>query len=243
MQQILNQNFYHIVLDRAADAYATTVYYQAGQAVTGRLKVRVNRPNFVKIDVSVTGQCGSTIINNWVPFFTSFFNDTVTVWCAGEREGGTNIPLSPGTYNFPFHLALPQNIPSSYRGQHGKIEYNIQVIFSSGPCSMCLLGDKFTLVVQDPIIFDSTALSPRQYIRETVVRNTGCTCISGPVTVLLELPKSAFRIGESITFTANITNNGPTGVKMVSAQLISRDNRGYRSGSPRVAEVYLSSHN
>jgi hypothetical protein len=45
-----------------------------------------------------------------------------------EGSNSGSLELRPGHYSYPFNFVLPPNLPSSFKGAHGKVRYAVKAV-------------------------------------------------------------------------------------------------------------------
>lgn len=49
----------------------------------------------------------------------------------GEKDFSDGAMLHPGSHYFPFEFTLPQKLPSSFKGKHGRLRYFVKMTICS----------------------------------------------------------------------------------------------------------------
>lgn len=125
---------------------------------------------------------------------------------------GPSFDLPDGTTTFPFTYQLKRLLPSTFRGSYGKIKYKIEFIVDK--------PWKFDEQYEVPLnIYKSFDLNlypmymsvPQQ---KQIARNIGYFG-SGPITLQIFIPRSAYTPGEKLPLQVTVTNNSSTHVDKV----------------------------
>ncbi|CAI5445886.1 unnamed protein product [Caenorhabditis angaria] len=153
-------------------------------------------------------------------------------------EPGTCLPV--GKHQFPIQIQIPANAPSSYESQFGSVRYQMKVDLSAST-EQASSSEVFPLVVLNRSFFDEVPLnvmSPIDFKDE--VDFTCCTLPFGCVSLVMSLPRTAYRIGESIECIVTINNRTRKGLKEVALQLVMKTQFEARSRYEHVNEKKLA---
>uniref|UniRef100_A0A3Q4G9W3 Arrestin C-terminal-like domain-containing protein n=1 Tax=Neolamprologus brichardi TaxID=32507 RepID=A0A3Q4G9W3_NEOBR len=117
---------------------------------------------------------------------------TIKQFVIQESQGNTVIP--PGCHVYPFTFQIPvQELPSSFRGSHGKIVYRLEANLSRS------------------VRKDSKAkASPQQNMTDKKMN----LFTSGSVAMDVSIPKTAFLQGEDIKVVASVQNKSSCDIKL-----------------------------
>ena len=113
---------------------------------------------------------------------------SVVVW--GNKEAPQPTKIDPGSFTFPFQLAIPPHCPPTFNSIHGSIDYKLFGIISS---------QKFKYNIETPLIIRALVdlnQQPHllQPINQSAVKNiaTYSLCRCAEVQVILKMPKTGF---------------------------------------------------
>ena len=147
-----------------------------------------------------------------------YFNLQLVVW---SRQNAPDELLPTGTHNFPFQFTLPtdRSLPTSFEAsrRHGSlvegyIRYTIKAGIESDHPNFYYTPET-RLSVLEIVSVDSPLLrSPVQLEQQKFVGFLCCT--SGPVVILLDLPKTGFCVGECVPAVVHIANNSRRDIRM-----------------------------
>uniref|UniRef100_A0A8R1HQ55 Arrestin C-terminal-like domain-containing protein n=1 Tax=Caenorhabditis japonica TaxID=281687 RepID=A0A8R1HQ55_CAEJA len=148
--------------------------------------------------------------------------------------------LPVGKHQFPVQIRIPANCPSSYESQFGSVRYQMKVdLVANSEQASC--SEVFPLVIFIRSYFDDIPLnvmSPIDFKDE--VDFTCCTLPFGCVSLVMSLPRTAYRVGESIETVVTINNRTRKGLKDVALQLMMRTQFEARSRYEHVNEKKLA---
>lgn len=127
----------------------------------------------------------------------------------------TELANTGGIREYPFNFQLPRDLPSSYKGTHGSIEYTVTATVKKS----WGVNKEYTL----PFTVNSKLdLSQHPAARQSVVsRKTekiGILWWKGPVLVNFSLKRKGYVPGEFVQFNAQICNE--SSVKIHKAKLV-----------------------
>ncbi|XP_063688232.1 arrestin domain-containing protein 17-like [Bolinopsis microptera] len=130
--------------------------------------------------------------------------------------------LQAGRHNLPFSIALPINLPSTFIGDHGRVQYNLTVKIDDFLMTIANIDIDVTVVSlldlnQDP----NCAASPRTISGSKKFGFLCCT--SGPLRATLSFPKLGWVGGETLSFSVSIENLSNKVMTKSTIQLIERD--------------------
>ena len=148
-----------------------------------------------------------------------YFREKVVVWTSDDAP---NQMLPSGAHSFPFQFTFPTDkvIPSSFdrslESDLGSIRYKIKAGISN--------GDKYVHVAKARLPFREavSVASLNSSVEREDEKTVGCLCCaSGPVVVKVDLPRTGFRVGESVPVVINVENNSTRDVTM-SASIVEK---------------------
>ncbi|XP_022093685.1 uncharacterized protein LOC110980919 [Acanthaster planci] len=197
--------------------------YYAGDTVYGMIYLKVVTADFSdKIQLQISGieQCDYTPVDgdDWSinhsndclrnPYTDKVMANPVEVLALKE-------PLPVGNYKFPFHYKLKPNLPSttsisSPRGNwHGSVIYRVTALASNK------LSDTQTFVCLGKRTNNAVKVA---YLDEKIIKT--CFCYDrGGLSLMAELDKLAYTIGETIQLSVNVNNKSSELAKSVKCWL------------------------
>ena len=121
-------------------------------------------------------------------------------------EGLCETQINSGTHQFPFKFTLPANIPSSFDGKNGSIEYKIEAFLELEiPWQADKKVQKNFIVKRIDNINDYPDLKISQTQEE--VRTFCCfPCESQPCYVTISIPHTGYAAGQEIPITIDYIN-------------------------------------
>ncbi|XP_048843116.1 arrestin domain-containing protein 3-like [Brienomyrus brachyistius] len=118
-------------------------------------------------------------------------------------EKGKKIVLAAGSHVFPFTFQIPQgNMPSSFKGAHGKVEYKLEAKLSRSWRLPSNAASEFTFVSK-PEMSLAQLMSPQQ----GNVTKKMKVFTSGNVTISVNMEQMAYWPAEGSKVTVDIQNN------------------------------------
>lgn len=195
--------------------------YPSGSKVIGTVVVESGEDkNYQLIEVSLEGTgkvswtTGSGENSHTHTAKQSYLTESVTVW---SDEGHGRI-LTAGHHEFPFAFSIPNTCPSSYQDKmNAWIRYVVKGRITNK--SMLKLDhsvEKQIAVVKE-VCLDHTTAEPVRKEKDTT---EGCfCCLSGPIVLTAELPRSGFVVGDRIPLSV-FFENGSTSSLRIGASLI-----------------------
>ncbi|ODN02196.1 Arrestin domain-containing protein 3 [Orchesella cincta] len=134
-------------------------------------------------------------------------------------DGRSDVKIPPGESSYPFSFQLPlMNLPSSYVGQHGKVEYLLEANVKR--------SWKFDYNAKQFITVNSIVdLNNDPQAAESGDWKTSKTfcclcCASGPLDMHVRLKNKGFVPGEIIGLEVEINNLSTRGINDISTQLV-----------------------
>ena len=55
-------------------------------------------------------------------------NDSIFAFCISVLDANNEMQIGAGNHEYPFQFQLPENIPSSFVGEYGRIVYSIKAV-------------------------------------------------------------------------------------------------------------------
>jgi len=118
---------------------------------------------------------------------------------------------------YPFQFTLPLNLPSSYKGSHGSVQYKIKATVKRSWRVDDTASSGFTVNAILDLNKERGADTPIKIHKEKTV--CCCCCASGPIVFNLDIPRSGFVPGEGVDIAAKIQNGSKRTVKSVKVTL------------------------
>ncbi|GJQ81947.1 hypothetical protein Trydic_g20413 [Trypoxylus dichotomus] len=137
--------------------------------------------------------------------------------------------LAPGIYVYPFFMALPSTVPSSFEGQYGAIRYIARLGLRRPSKSDQGIETLFSVIAPYDLARFPSLLIPAKAQADKYF--CCCCCKSGPLIAVLMVPKSGYVPGEKISFIVEIDNASPTFVFEVTVKF--QQHTTFRSHYPR----------
>lgn len=161
-----------------------------------------------------------------------------TLYLLGTGNTDDTESTLTGTNEFPFTFTLPRDIPASYVGRYGSVEYTLNAVIKRSPKKSKV--DRLFLKIFVP--FNFTGSIYRQPIDLEIVGVRACFCVSFKSFKLqVSIPKSYFYIDQSIPIDIRCTNDTRVTVVKLKILLIQKEIY-YTGGEPlmwrsKVAEL------
>ncbi|XP_045450223.1 arrestin domain-containing protein 17-like [Melitaea cinxia] len=161
------------------------------------------------------------------------------IYLVGSESGEHHI--QPGNYEYPFTFRVPDNCPSSFEGDYGRIRYKIKAIVDR--------AFKFDQEKKVAIrVWAPLDLNMNPYCRESIEMdfdsNYYCCCFSsGSTNTVVNVPVSGFCPGQKIPIEVTCMNKGTVIVGSVKFRMkkdvlfIATNNPGTRSDSDVLVEI------
>lgn len=111
--------------------------------------------------------------------------------------------IKTGSYTYPFQFVLPHGLPSSFVGDHGSIEYTLEVEIGQSWAFDHSSKSVFRVVNVVDLNVEPTAQVP---VVVKACKTFGVIFQSGPLDITLRLPKGGAAPGEYVPFVAEIFN-------------------------------------
>lgn len=111
--------------------------------------------------------------------------------------------IRTGRSTYPFQFILPFGLPSSFKGEHGSIQYSVQAVIGRSWAFDCKSKINFHVV---GIVDLNTIPAAQMPIIVKSCKTFGVIFQSGPLDITLRLPKGGAVIDEFIPFIAEIFN-------------------------------------
>lgn len=123
-----------------------------------------------------------------------------------QTELGPRLLVSVGRHSYPFTIQLPENLPSSFRGDYGYLSYTANAVLERPLLSQIVVSKEFTIVsIVNLHTIDPEIMRP---VHEEESESLGFCCIeTGNVTCHWRLERRGFVPGEEIVINGEIHNN------------------------------------
>ncbi|XP_048843095.1 tyrosine-protein phosphatase non-receptor type 23-like isoform X6 [Brienomyrus brachyistius] len=119
------------------------------------------------------------------------------------QEKGNDVVLAAGSHVFPFTFQIPQgNMPSSFKGAHGKVEYKLEAKLSRSWRLPSNAASEFTFVSK-PEMGVAHLMSPQH---GTVTKKMNLFT-SGNAAINVNMERTAYWPGEELRVTVDIQNS------------------------------------
>ncbi|XP_063688233.1 arrestin domain-containing protein 17-like [Bolinopsis microptera] len=206
------------------------VYY-AGQTIAGQVFLELSAElNFGAITLEMHGDANVSVFTvAWTEEEGSRDNLRTIHYKNSETylnieqyligDGKEERKLPAGCHNLPFSIALPTNIPATFIGDHGRVQYNLSAKIDRR--TRLDINLDVTVVSLLDLNQDPSAASPRTISGSKKFGFLCCT--SGPLSATLSFPKLGWVGGETISFSASIENLSNKVMTKSTIQLIERD--------------------
>lgn len=132
-----------------------------------------------------------------------------------ERKQQKILVLSPGVHTFPFKLGLPANLPSTFLGLHGWVQYFCRAVLKE-PSGLVHKNQQVFIII-NPIDLNQEPSNLQQPFyceaEEKVHGSSKTSCLksassaSGLITCRVRLDRGGFVPGENISISATIENS------------------------------------
>lgn len=142
---------------------------------------------------------------------------SIVLW---KNDDAPDNCLEEGDHKFPFTLPLEGVVPSSYKGQHGSIEYEVTAVIAKSKPGK----DKKKVRMHVPVheLLDLNSLPDVREPKIKQVEKTLCClcCASGPISMSARIPRTGFFCGKDrIPLEVEIENGSSRPVDKVTAEI------------------------
>ena len=205
-----------------------TTYYPESN-VNGVVHVATNKAKkYNGIEVSLIGEA-HVCMTEERPYFdwdsigcrTLFYSSnrnyikkSIVLWKPSQMADAR---FPAGSHNFPFCFELKGNLPPTFDGIYGQIRYTIEAKITRSHQNKPERKISFEINVSHLLKIDTPSLLTSVQIQKQ--KTVGCT--SAPVTLIVQLPRKGYCVGENIPLTATIQNGSGRRV-MIRAKLLQR---------------------
>ncbi|XP_017778726.1 PREDICTED: arrestin domain-containing protein 4-like isoform X2 [Nicrophorus vespilloides] len=217
-------------------------YYCAGQQIVGHLLCTFSSDKTVKgIKIKFKGDA-STRWSETERHYNSSTKRTEsrTVWYSAEEtyfvyemnllNNVSEVTVKRGVHKYPFTFTLPLLLPSSFRGQHGKVKYMIKGSVKRPFFDFDYEAEsEFTLVSPINLNLNPTLRVPVNFHKK---KNLCCMFFKkGAVTVEANIAITGFVAGQPVPIYLHVENLTNSNLDTVKFKLIQRND--FMSSSPR----------
>lgn len=134
-------------------------------------------------------------------------------------EDGREFEIPAGRHEFPFSFQLPEGIPSSFEGKHGRVRYSIKAVIVRS-----LLQRNFEckqpFTVNAPLDLNTITEAKMPGSGSAVKNKFSLLRTSGPISIKVWIDHCGFVPGQKIFFNATIDNQSGDQCRETKVQLI-----------------------
>ena len=204
--------------------------YLSGSKLSGKLVVETGEAkSYKEIQISLAGtgkvewSAGDGEDGETHRAREEYVQESATLWSsASAEEEEQSGKLSEGRHEFPFTFSIPVSCPSSYETKRGSARFDAWVryvltgrIITHGALKADHTVEKSVPVRKVVAIERGSLLEPvKQWTQES---ECCLCCVSAPVVITIELPRSGFAIGEKIPLTVSLENGSGRNVRVETA--------------------------
>lgn len=139
----------------------------------------------------------------------------------GNKQGRKHkiMILSPGVHTFPFKLGLPTNLPSTFLGLHGWVQYFCRAVLKE-PSGLIHKNQQVFIII-NPIDLNTEPVNLQQpFYCEAEERISAHKCASsGSISCRVRLDRGGFVPGENILVSAFVENSSKLSIAKTRAVL------------------------
>lgn len=112
--------------------------------------------------------------------------------------------IPTGEHEYPFTFQLATNLPSSFETPCGFVRYNIEAIVKRSWKFDYCARTTFTVNALVDLNLQTVFMEPRETFKE---KSICCLCCKeGPISMRVEMPRTGYVPGESVTFSVHSSN-------------------------------------
>ncbi|XP_024909261.1 arrestin domain-containing protein 3-like [Cynoglossus semilaevis] len=181
-------------------------YFTSGDQLTGQISLQLDGDSKInslsikmkgKAEVQWTEHSGSTSVT----YYDKQKYFSVTQFIIPEEQG--NNMVQQGSHVYPFTFQIPeQELPSSFRGAHGKIRYTVTAVLSRPMRLDSKDKAEFTVLHRGNPNTDPSLMTPQNCIVDKKMK----LFTSGTVGMDVNIPQIGYKQGEGITVVTSIQN-------------------------------------
>lgn len=127
--------------------------------------------------------------------------------------------LSPGVHTFPFKLGLPPNLPSTFLGLHGWVQYFCRAVLKEPSGLVHKNQQVFIIINPIDLNLEPSNLQQPFYCEAEERISTGTCSSSGVISCRVRLDRGGYVPGENIFVSASIENSSKMSIKKTRAIL------------------------
>uniref|UniRef100_A0A2M4APP1 Putative arrestin domain-containing protein 4 n=1 Tax=Anopheles triannulatus TaxID=58253 RepID=A0A2M4APP1_9DIPT len=198
----------------------TSLLYFPGQFLSGRVLLELQDDTPVLgLHFHVVGECVVRVRStrhersydkeNYIDFRMRLLGDS-------DNQGPT--VLSPGIHSFPFKLGLPVDLPSTFLGRYGWVQYYCKAGLREP--SGLIHKNHQVFIVMNPIDLNLEQPYLADPFKCNIEHNLGMACVGGGIVKCkIILDRGGYVPGESIMINATVTNASSVTIKSTKAAL------------------------
>ena len=186
------------------------LHYHPGSTVRGSVIVTAEPPvECKKITVRFLGEAE---VEWWINTYYEqhryinaevYFKEKIIVW--GE-ENATSGEIPAGEHAFPFEFKLPENLPHTFESKTGTIKYEIKAEVHRVGKLKFNPEERSTFYVRNGPNFLEPFMEPKMV--DMTERIDFCCCYDyGSVSLMCNLPRTGYTLGDKIPISLNIENH------------------------------------
>ena len=160
---------------------------------------------------------GETRIERWRST-KEYAKKSMVLW---TNDDAPDNELEKGEYRFPFVLPLEGTVPSTFSGEHGRIQYEVSAIIDKSKRGK----DDKVITVPVPAVHELLDLNTLPDVREPKTKQEEKTicclcCASGPISLTARISRTGFFCGKDrIGLKVELENGSSRPVDKVSAEI------------------------
>lgn len=171
---------------------------------------------------SIAGDTCTSVNSNKLVDVNKLDNLSIT---SSDEDGHSSdsqqkiLVLSPGVHTFPFKLGLPPNLPSTFLGLHGWVQYFCRAVLKE-PSGLIHKNQQVFIII-NPIDLNKEPTNLQQpFYCEAEEKISSSRCSSaGIISCRVRLDRGGFVPGENIQVSASIENSSKFSIKRTRAIL------------------------
>ncbi|XP_055550757.1 arrestin domain-containing protein 17-like [Wyeomyia smithii] len=147
------------------------------------------------------------------------------------RADGDSMDVPAGKHTYSFDCFLPESLPATFAGKHGRIQYIITVILQRSWKADKIFTIEF--IVLRNVDLSAEPPSIRGPARIEISKAFRCwPCRTGPLTVTLQTSATGYVPGQRITLVLEINNGSNSKIQSINLKLVMVVS--YTSDTPRL---------
>lgn len=133
-------------------------------------------------------------------------------------EKNSDVTVPAGRHEYPFTFQLPENLPSSFESPFGHVRYVIEAIVKRSWKFDYTTKILFTVNALVDLNLQRVYMEPREALKEKSIL---CLCCKeGPISMKVQLPRTAYVPGEYIKFSVYSSNSSSRPVSSIVVYFI-----------------------